>query len=535
MRRANALLAFSVVTIASLATVAAPAGGAEAVGSWRPTGSPLSPDSGPAVTLADGRVLALYTISEDEFGAGFRPGEAVVVGVRRRLASELYEPSSRTWVAGPAPPGESASTLVALPGGGALLLGETRCERKLYAPGLPRQAFESVCVPTGATYRLNGASAWASAAPLRTPRSEPAVAHLRDGHIMIAGGSGTCTGRGPELGYSCVPLSSAEVFDPATGVWSVIPPMPTISGQGSAATLSDATVLLIGGESRQDVLRFDPHAGVWTQLRPPPEALGGDLLPLPGDRAIALGWHESNASIATAPLRSRRRVIERCQASHVFSAKNGRWTAGPPLPGSPTVPVHSCEGGAVELTGGQILSRSILIDHGRCWAPTAPRAGTGGRLVALLDGSALAIDSASAETYTPSAARCSAAQLARASLFENMAPEGGAARPARLLSGGYHLVVQTARAGYVHINWYVTLQSREGTNRILLAEGGGHANGTAPVKMTVKLTPEGELQVAGSMSVEAQGSFAARGDKAADRNAGVHAGRTPQEPLSQST
>jgi hypothetical protein len=99
----------------------------------------------------------------------------------------------------------------------------------------------------------------------------------------------------------------------------------------------------------------------------------------------------------------------------------------------------------------------------------------------------------------------------RASLFQNMAPEGGAARPARLEHRGYRLVVQTAHRGDVHINWYVTEESREGTERILLADGGAHSSGRGPVKVTVKLTPRGELQLAEKMSLEAQGIFATRG------------------------
>jgi hypothetical protein len=150
---------------------------------------------------------------------------------------------------------------------------------------------------------------------------------------------------------------------------------------------------------------------------------------------------------------------------------------------------------------------------------TGPRAsGTDeGLLFPLLDGGALAINasypSARAETYAPAPARCSAAQITRANLFGHITPRGGVVTPRRLLSRGYPLVVRTARPGDVRINWYVTVQTSEGRNRILIADGGAHSSGRRAVKIAMRLTPEGELELAEQMSVEAQGVFAARGSR----------------------
>ena len=89
------------------------------VGSWSVTGSLLGGHADEtAVTLANGRVLVLH--ADDEEVTPDHPSFS------ERLATELYEPDSGTWISGPAPPAPNASTLVRLADGGALLLGNPR-------------------------------------------------------------------------------------------------------------------------------------------------------------------------------------------------------------------------------------------------------------------------------------------------------------------------------------------------------------------------------------------------------------------------
>jgi hypothetical protein len=137
--------------------------------------------------------------------------------------------------------------------------------------------------------------------------------------------------------------------------------------------------------------------------------------------------------------------------------------------------------------------------------------------VPLLGGGALEVNTGpgipSAETYTPTPAKCSPTQVTRASLFENMAPQRVARTLARLLSGGYHLVAHTARPGAVRVNWYTTTLTAEGSNRVLLADGGARSNGQRPVQITVRLSREGEQVLAPEMHIQAQGIFAASGAK----------------------
>jgi hypothetical protein len=525
MRHARGFVALCFAVTVGVVSAATPADGAQRVGTWRATGAPLSADVRLTATLADGRVLALYAVTEYEYGPGYRPGTQMVIRARSHLASEFYDPSSRIWAAGPDAPGEEASTLVALPGGGALLLGETACERQPVSVGspLPYTVYRTVCRPTDATYRLNASgSEWAPARAMLAPRASPGVARLRDGRILLAGGVGaSCTVVAISVlatasslggGYSCAPLASAEIFNPAAGTWTATAPMPYAAEELAAATLSDGTVLLLRGEPRYPI-RFDPRRGNWTALPPPPEPVGGDLLALPGDRAIALGGQRI-AFIGSKPLPFKRRRFG-CETPQIYSALSGKWTTGAPLPGPPTQLDRECVGGAVPLAGGQILAgRTVLIDHQRCWVTTGPRASDteGGSLIPLPDGGALAVNGsgsdAAAETYEPAPDRCDATQLTRADLFGHITPRGGVLTPRRLLSRGYPLIVHTAAPGDVRVNWYITLQLREGTERVLIADGGAHASGSGPVKVVVRLTPRGELELADQMSVEAQGVFA---------------------------
>jgi hypothetical protein len=89
-------------------------------------------------------------------------------------------------VPGPKPPAQTATTIVPLTGGGALLLGEAACDGS-----------EIRCLPTSATYLLNSSdSEWAPSAPMLQPRVPPTVVPLADGRVLVAGGFGdSCTPR----------------------------------------------------------------------------------------------------------------------------------------------------------------------------------------------------------------------------------------------------------------------------------------------------------------------------------------------------
>lgn len=75
------------------------------------------------------------------------------------------------------------------------------------------------------------------AIPLNTARYRPNAALLPDGRVLVAGGQST----------SNVVLSSAEIWNPATNTWSATNPMATARHSASATRLPNGRVLIAGG------------------------------------------------------------------------------------------------------------------------------------------------------------------------------------------------------------------------------------------------------------------------------------------------
>jgi hypothetical protein len=89
----------------------------------------------------------------------------------------------------------------------------------------------------------------ALAAAMTTPRYDAIAATLPDGKVLIAGGAVTV----PTTGYAPPGLSSAELFDPASGTFTALAATMTTPRYGAiAATLPDGKVLIAGGANSTD-------------------------------------------------------------------------------------------------------------------------------------------------------------------------------------------------------------------------------------------------------------------------------------------
>ncbi len=366
------------------------------VGSWSPTGAlPEGWDEGAAVTLADGRVLA---VSGGEHGT-----------------TELYELSSSTWTKGPDLPASGDQwTVVALAEGGALLLGEAPCKIPEYK-----------CRPTASTYRLGASGSELSpAAPMHEARGRPVAVRLADGRVLVAGGFGDeC----PEIladGFSCHPISSAEIYNPTSNEWSPAAPTPQARGGAGATLLSDGTVLVVGGDEATDAIRYEPGSGNWTAAGQTASSRTGSLvISLQGGRALALGSdHEAGFFGSLGGAAERAPCLGKPASSELFTTASDAWLVS-------LAPPASREGcgkphGAL-LEGGQILLKTnvvppssvyVLDPEQRCWSPTSPplEARFGGEVVALPGGRALVFGGqeadghslSSAEIYTPGTSPC---------------------------------------------------------------------------------------------------------------------------------
>jgi MYXO-CTERM domain-containing protein len=128
---------------------------------------------------------------------------------------------------------------------------------------------------------------WTPTAPMKTGRAEHALVLLPTGKVLAAGGA--------DADYpSVVATATAELYDPATGLWTDTAPMSTPRTRVAAALLPNGTVLVAGGATTgNDALAtselYDPVTGQWTARGP----LGGKrvwtaLVPV-GDGALLIG------------------------------------------------------------------------------------------------------------------------------------------------------------------------------------------------------------------------------------------------------
>jgi hypothetical protein len=103
---------------------------------------------------------------------------------------------------------------------------------------------------------------WSDTGSLNAARDFHTATLLPDGRVLVAGGYGS----------GAVPLASAEVYDPATGVWSTTGGLNAARREHTATLLPDGRVLVAGGLSSGGCLAsaevYDPAgdggAGAWS-------------------------------------------------------------------------------------------------------------------------------------------------------------------------------------------------------------------------------------------------------------------------------
>jgi uncharacterized protein (TIGR03382 family) len=164
------------------------------------------------------------------------------VGGDSLKTTEIYQPDAGVWVPGPDLPGTRAwhtqttllSGKVLVAGGAAFPFGQTIAEAHVYDPA------------TGQ---------WTRTGDLKTARGLHSAILLDSGKVLVVGG---CSGGNPE---TTINYASAEIFDPATGQWSVADP-PHFAWVGATATkLSSDRVLMVLGTASEV---YDGIAGRWT-------------------------------------------------------------------------------------------------------------------------------------------------------------------------------------------------------------------------------------------------------------------------------
>jgi hypothetical protein len=112
----------------------------------------------------------------------------------------------------------------------------------------PQPYVEDVVLPTAEIYDPRTDS-WMEIAPMHFGRVEHAAASLPDGRVLVSGGiipgsRGYRDVSGPDI---IAGMESAEVWDPATNLWTLQPPMAVRRIHHTETALPDGRVLVVGG------------------------------------------------------------------------------------------------------------------------------------------------------------------------------------------------------------------------------------------------------------------------------------------------
>jgi N-acetylneuraminic acid mutarotase len=259
--------------------------------SWTATGSMNEARSNHSATLmADGRVLVVS--GEMVFGSRY-PGTK---------HAELYDPDTGTWTATGDVRFLYSSNLTALTllADGKVLLVPDGGDSWVYDPGT---------------------STWGATKRMVEDRSDYAATRLLDGTVLVAGG---CCGSGPQY------LASAELFDPASRTWTATGSMRAPRALGAATLLLDGRVLVAGGHGGHDAMQpdlldsaelFDPASGVWTATGNMDMARGrfGTFTLLQDGTVLAAGGAAHGGATAAAEL---------------YDPVRGMWTATASMSGA---------------------------------------------------------------------------------------------------------------------------------------------------------------------------------------------------------
>ena len=190
-----------------------------------------------ATLLADGRVLVTG-------------GQALDTPQSLR-SSEIYNPTTGTWTTtGNLTTGRANHIAVRLQNGRVLVAGGVSVETQT------RLSSAEIFDPSTGT--------WTATGSLVTARHQAAAVVLNDGRVLVIGGSG------PNGNFD--PLSSTDLYNPATGQWASTGSLTVPRAAPAAVLLTNGRVLVSGGatstisglvlHSSADL--FEPSTGQWT-------------------------------------------------------------------------------------------------------------------------------------------------------------------------------------------------------------------------------------------------------------------------------
>jgi N-acetylneuraminic acid mutarotase len=198
---------------------------------------------------------------------------------------------------------------------------------------------------------------WTVLAPLPTPRQEVAVAAWA-GKVVVIGG----------FGPGANPMTSVELYDPATNQWEIRAPLPLPLHHAAAATV-DGRLFVIGGytggrirwEASAAVFEYDPARHVWVTRAPMPTPRGALAVAVLDGRIHALGGSADRLT----------------HAHEVYDPTRDRWTAANPMPTARDHLAAVAFQGRVWAIGGREAFVGRQLDHVEIYDPATDSWRTG--------------------------------------------------------------------------------------------------------------------------------------------------------------
>jgi MYXO-CTERM domain-containing protein len=129
-------------------------------------------------------------------------------------------------------------------------------------------------------------SAWETPLCLAWPRAHHGLVELANARLLVAGGQTN------EYGS----VTSAEIYDPATGTWADTAPMNVARLKFRPVLMDDGRVLATQSSNAvPGVELWDPATGIWTNLDSINNRNRGNVARLPNQRVIIAGGYETNS------------------------------------------------------------------------------------------------------------------------------------------------------------------------------------------------------------------------------------------------
>lgn len=248
------------------------------------------------------------------------------------------------------------------------------------------------------------AGTWSTTGSMTMPRTEFTASLLDDGRVLAAGGCNTS--------FLCTGTNTAELYDPATGLWTATGSMNAIRDGHVAVVLKNGKVLVAGGigicnsqvcNTLASAEIYDPQTGSWTPTGDMTTSrIGHTATLLPGGRVLVTGGCASTGLPCSGGA---------ALGAEVYDPTSGTWTAtGPMVNGRTDAVATELLSGAVLVSGGLngggfTLSSAELYDPSTgLWTATGNmNAARFGNMATLLgDGQVLASGAdGSAELYDP--------------------------------------------------------------------------------------------------------------------------------------